>query len=172
VGISTRQASWRVADHRFDGLHYRMVIRLENDQRLSLQTNPKIYRSVVYNIYRLRKESKCRASFIFDIIEDHRIKRGLIEWISGFKSDRRLSLGADSNFYRAMAYNPYQICEAGKSHTCFQCDIIKDHRIIRDLDRKAIGFQNGRRLIPRADPKFYTPLVYFLCQLHKAIRVA
>jgi len=114
----------------FDGLHYRMAIWFENHRRLSLQADPNIYRSIVYNIYQLHKAGKCRVIFQYDIIEDHRIKRGLIEWISGFKSDRRLSLRADLNFYKPMAYNPYQIYEVGKSRACFWCDIIEDYRII------------------------------------------
>lgn len=151
----------------FNGLRHWMAIGLENDRRLSLQADPNIYRLAVYNIYRLRKVGKGRASFWSDISKDSQMNRGLIIWISSFKSDWRLSIRPDPNFHKPMAYNPYRIREAGKSHACYRGDIINDCQIIWDLDRKDIGFQNGRRLSPRMDPKFYRLIIYFLCQLRK-----
>ena len=75
-----------------------MAIGLKNERRLSLQVDLKIYRLAVYNLYRLRKASKGRTNFWSDISDDRQINKGLIVWISGFKSDRRLRLRPDPNF--------------------------------------------------------------------------
>lgn len=151
----------------FYGLRHRMAIGSKIDRRLSLQADPKIYISMAYNIHRICKEGKDRVSLCSNISEDRQINRGLIVWISGFKSDRRLSLRSDSKFYKLMAYNPYQIREPGKMSACCQGDIINDRWVLRDLDRKDIRFKHGRRLCPRTNPKFYMLTIYFLCQLCK-----
>ena len=46
------------------------------------------------------------------------MNRDLIIWISGSKSNRRISLRLDSSIYKPMARNPYQICELGKRGAC------------------------------------------------------
>lgn len=113
-----------------DSLCHQMATGWESDQRLTIQADPKIFRSTVHNLHWVHKEGKDHASFRSNISEDHQINRDLIIWISSSKSNRRLSLRPDPNIYKPMVDNPYQIHESGKRGACCRGDSVRGRWIL------------------------------------------